>query len=42
MGCALGTLCELAFGLRSLALPVGFALLALALGVVATRGTKRR
>jgi uncharacterized membrane protein YoaK (UPF0700 family) len=42
IGCAFGALCELAFGLQSLALQAGFALLALALGVVAPRGTKLR
>jgi uncharacterized membrane protein YoaK (UPF0700 family) len=36
IGCALGAACELAFGLRSLALPTGFALLALVLGLVAS------
>jgi uncharacterized membrane protein YoaK (UPF0700 family) len=35
-GCALGALCEAAFGLRSLALPAGSALVALALGLSAT------
>jgi uncharacterized membrane protein YoaK (UPF0700 family) len=34
-GCGLGAICEAAFGLRSLELPVGFALLALALGLSA-------
>jgi uncharacterized membrane protein YoaK (UPF0700 family) len=33
VGCGLGAMCEAAFGLRSLELPVGFALLALALGL---------
>jgi uncharacterized membrane protein YoaK (UPF0700 family) len=33
VGCGLGAICEAAFGLRSLELPVGFALLALALGL---------
>jgi uncharacterized membrane protein YoaK (UPF0700 family) len=37
LGCALGAACESAFGLRSLALPAGFALLALALGVPVKR-----
>lgn len=32
-GCILGALCEAAFGLRSLVLPAGFALVALAMGV---------
>jgi uncharacterized membrane protein YoaK (UPF0700 family) len=32
LGCALGVACETAFGLPSLALPAGFALLSLALG----------
>jgi uncharacterized membrane protein YoaK (UPF0700 family) len=32
VGCGLGAVCEAMFGLRSLELPVGFALLALALG----------
>jgi uncharacterized membrane protein YoaK (UPF0700 family) len=36
IGCALGAACEAAFGLRSLALPTGFALLALVLGLVAS------
>jgi uncharacterized membrane protein YoaK (UPF0700 family) len=35
IGCALGAACEAAFGPRSLALPTGFALLALVLGLVA-------
>jgi uncharacterized membrane protein YoaK (UPF0700 family) len=34
-GCGLGAVCEAAFGLRSLELPVGFALLALVLGLPA-------
>jgi uncharacterized membrane protein YoaK (UPF0700 family) len=34
-GCGLGAVCEAAFGLQSLELPVGFALLALALGLPA-------
>jgi uncharacterized membrane protein YoaK (UPF0700 family) len=36
LGCALGAWCEAAIGLRALVLPAGFALLALALGVIAT------
>jgi hypothetical protein len=36
IGCALGAACEPAFGLRSLALPTGLALLALVLGLVAS------
>jgi len=36
IGCALGAACEPAFGLRSLALPAGFSLLALVLGLVAS------
>ena len=36
LGCTLGAACESAFGLRSLVLPAGLALLALALGVTAT------
>jgi uncharacterized membrane protein YoaK (UPF0700 family) len=36
LGCALGAACETAFGLPSLALPAGFALLSLALGAVAS------
>jgi uncharacterized membrane protein YoaK (UPF0700 family) len=36
VGCALGAACEPAFGLQSLALPTGFALLALVLGLVAS------
>jgi hypothetical protein len=36
IGCTFGAACELAFGLRSLALPTGFALLALLLGLVAS------
>jgi len=36
IGCALGAACEPAFGLQSLALPTGFALLALVLGLVAS------
>lgn len=35
VGCGLGAACEAAFELRSLALPVGLALLALALGLMA-------
>jgi uncharacterized membrane protein YoaK (UPF0700 family) len=34
LGCALGAACESTFGLRSLMLPTGLALLALALGRV--------
>jgi uncharacterized membrane protein YoaK (UPF0700 family) len=37
IGCGLGAVCEAAFGLRALELPVGFALLALALGWSAGR-----
>jgi uncharacterized membrane protein YoaK (UPF0700 family) len=37
LGCALGAAGQSAFGLRSLALPAGFALLALALGMIAAR-----
>jgi uncharacterized membrane protein YoaK (UPF0700 family) len=37
IGCGLGAVCEAAVGLRSLELPVGFALLALALGWSARR-----
>jgi uncharacterized membrane protein YoaK (UPF0700 family) len=40
-GCALGAWCAATFGLRSLVLPVGFALLALALGIVVSRGQSR-
>jgi hypothetical protein len=36
IGCVLGAACERAFGLRSLALPTGFALLGLILGPVAS------
>jgi uncharacterized membrane protein YoaK (UPF0700 family) len=36
VGCGLGAVCEAAVGLWSLALPAGFALLALAMGVAAT------
>src|SRR5258706_561540 len=36
VGCALGAACEPAFGLQSLALPTGFALLAFVLGLVAS------
>src|SRR5258705_508301 len=36
VGCALGAACEPAFGLQSLALPTGFALLALIMGLVAS------
>ena len=36
VGCALGAACEPAFGLQSLALPTGFALLALVMGLVAS------
>jgi uncharacterized membrane protein YoaK (UPF0700 family) len=36
IGCALGAACEAAFGLQSLALPTGFALLAILLGLVAS------
>lgn len=36
VGCALGAACEPAFGLQSLAFPTGFALLALAMGLVAS------
>jgi uncharacterized membrane protein YoaK (UPF0700 family) len=36
IGCALGAACEPAFGLQSLALPMGFALLAFVLGLVAS------
>jgi uncharacterized membrane protein YoaK (UPF0700 family) len=36
IGCALGAACEPAFGLQSLALPTGLALLALVLGLVAS------
>ena len=36
VGCGLGAACEAAVGLWSLALPVGLALLALAMGVAAT------
>ena len=36
VGCALGAACEPAFGLQSLALPTGFALLALVFGLVAS------
>jgi uncharacterized membrane protein YoaK (UPF0700 family) len=36
LGCALGAWCEAAIGLRALVLPASFALLALALGVIAT------
>jgi hypothetical protein len=36
LGCALGAACEKAFGLPSLALPAGCALLSLALGAVAS------
>jgi uncharacterized membrane protein YoaK (UPF0700 family) len=39
IGCALGAACEPAFGLQSLALPTGFALLALVLGLVASQRT---
>ena len=43
VGCGLGAACEAAVGLWSLALPAGLALLALALGVAATRdGGQRR
>jgi uncharacterized membrane protein YoaK (UPF0700 family) len=35
LGCGLGAICEASFGLRSLELPVGFALLALALSLSA-------
>ncbi len=35
VGCGLGAVCEAMFGLRSLELPVGFALLALVLGLPA-------
>jgi uncharacterized membrane protein YoaK (UPF0700 family) len=35
VGCGLGAICEAGFGLQSLELPVGFALLALALGLSA-------
>jgi uncharacterized membrane protein YoaK (UPF0700 family) len=37
IGCGLGAVCQAAFGLRSLELPVGFALLALVLGWSASR-----
>jgi hypothetical protein len=37
VGCGLGAACEAAIGLWSLALPAGLALLALAMGVGATR-----
>ena len=37
IGCALGAACEAAFGLQSLALPTGFALLALVLGLASLR-----
>ena len=40
LGCALGAACESAFSLRSLALPAGLALLALALAVPATQREK--
>jgi uncharacterized membrane protein YoaK (UPF0700 family) len=36
IGCAIGAACEPAFGLQSLALPTGFALLAFVLGLVAS------
>jgi len=36
IGCALGAACEPAFGLQSLSLPTGFALLALVMGLVAS------
>ncbi len=39
VGCGLGAACEAAIGLRSLALPTGFALLALAMGTAAKRGS---
>jgi hypothetical protein len=35
IGCGLGATCEAAIGLRSLALPVGLALLAVAMGMTA-------
>jgi uncharacterized membrane protein YoaK (UPF0700 family) len=38
LGCALGAACEVALGLRSFLLPVGLALVALALGASASRG----
>ena len=37
VGCGLGAACEAAIGLRSLALPTGLALLALAMGLSANR-----
>jgi uncharacterized membrane protein YoaK (UPF0700 family) len=37
VGCGLGAACEVAIGLRSLALPTGLALLALAMGLAAHR-----
>jgi uncharacterized membrane protein YoaK (UPF0700 family) len=37
IGCALGAACEAAFGLQSLALPTGFALLALVFGLASLR-----
>jgi uncharacterized membrane protein YoaK (UPF0700 family) len=42
IGCGLGAACEAAIGLRSLALPASLALLALAMGVVATLDRGRR
>ena len=42
LGCALGAACEPAFGLPSLALPAGFALLSLALGAAASLREARR
>jgi uncharacterized membrane protein YoaK (UPF0700 family) len=42
LGCALGAACETAFGLPSLALPAGVALLSLALGAVACLRHARR
>jgi uncharacterized membrane protein YoaK (UPF0700 family) len=41
LGCALGAWCAATFGLRALVLPVGFALLAFALGIGVSRGKSR-
>jgi uncharacterized membrane protein YoaK (UPF0700 family) len=41
IGCALGAACEAAFGLQSLALPTGFALLALVLGLASLRSAAK-
>ena len=38
VGCGLGAACEATFELRSLALPAGFALLALTIGLMAKLG----